>query len=695
MNANLKIYLSVFTALFFLMFIQDSFAVGALYVRPRFSSDQYQKMWIKNINVNVDIQDQVAVTSVDQTFYNEMNTSVEAIYIFPLPENAMITKLVYWFNGQQYEAEIRERQEAVADYNSKVRQWMDPALLEYLGNNVFKLSVVPVNALSEVRTEITYVEMLKYDFGTIDYNFLLNTMQLSSKPVETVHLFVDARSQNEFKYFRSPTHSSMTATKITKLSLQHYSLEYGDENFYPNKDLLLEFETVRNKVQFNILTYTPSIADSMGTNSFYALWITPPDTITGDEVIPKDLVFTVDVSSSMEGTRLDQVKQALNEFLNLLSPVDRFNIITFGTFTAKFKPDLVEASANNIYEAKSFVANLYALGLTNIDNALIESLGQSYGDQSSNDLIFLTDGQPTWGVVQIDSIINHTIRNNKKDVRIFSFGVGDDISKSLLEGISNQNHGYAQYITEDDSISLVITNHFNRISKPVLRNLTVDMGGLHTWDIYPKTLSDLYWGSQITQLGLYDNSGDFTVTLNGELKSNPFTYNSTITFAETLGGHRFIPRLWAKAKIDDILKLIALYGEKKELVDQVIELSLRFQVLTPYSAFYSDPTTVVENENSLPEDFVLKQNYPNPFNPETVIEYSLPSIKASYNVTIKIYNALGQLVRVLVNANQTSGNYKVVWDGRDSFGKALASGVYIYTISAGEFMQAKKMILLR
>ena len=97
MKKNNNLFIGLFISIFFLMFIQEVFAVGALYVRPRFSNDQYQKMWIKNINVNVDMQDQVSVTSVDQTFYNEMNTSVEAIYVFPLPENAMITKLVYFF----------------------------------------------------------------------------------------------------------------------------------------------------------------------------------------------------------------------------------------------------------------------------------------------------------------------------------------------------------------------------------------------------------------------------------------------------------------------------------------------------------------------------------------------------------------------------------------------------------------------
>jgi hypothetical protein len=156
--------------------------------------------------------------------------------------------------------------------------------------------------------------------------------------------------------------------------------------------------------------------------------------------------------------------------------------------------------------------------------------------------------------------------------------------------------------------------------------------------------------------------------------------------------------LWAKSKIDYLLDLIQVYGELPELVKQVTDLSLQFQILTPYSAFYVDPTkpTGVEKlGNSIPKNFSLMQNYPNPFNPETTIEYNLPAQARAYNVVIRIYNFLGQLVRELVNQEQSAGRYRIVWNGKDNSGHSLASGVYIYTIQAGEFRQAKKMVMLK
>ncbi len=696
MNTKLLFKNLLFASIILLSVSKQVFAVGALFSRPRWSTENYNKMWIQKVNTTVDIQEQVAVTHIDQTFYNELNNSVETIYLFPLPEDATITELVYWVNNQRYVAEIKERQEAINQYNEKLRQWLDPALLEELGDNLFRLSIVPVNALSEVRTEVTYIEPLKYDLGIVEYKFQLNTLGLSSKPLQVVSINLEAQSKYSYVSFTSPSHGNSTATKLEKISDNHYKLFYGDENFYPDKDLVVQFESDRAEVNYHILTYTPSAKDSIGDDSFYALWITPPDQLDSNDVIPKDIVFTADVSSSMEGERIKQVKDALLRFIELLNPVDRFNIITFGTFVEKFKPDLVEASANNLNDAKLFIQNLYALGMTNIDESLKASLQQSYGDSSANNLVFLTDGYPTWGEKNQDSILNHIKLFNTKAVRIFSFGVGDDISKVLLGNISDQNHGYVKFITSDDSIALVVNDHFMRISKPVLTDVNIDFGGLLTWDIYPKATNDLFWGSQIMQLGLYKNAGLYNVAVNGKMMSKPVVFTQQIYFADTIGGHKFVPRLWAKAKINHILGLIEVYGETEELKNQVIELSLKFQILTPYTAMYVDPgTTNVDDAQVKPTQFALEQNYPNPFNPTTTIKFSLPDNKSAYHVSIKIYDLLGRLVRVLVNDDKTPGIYTVMWDSKNSNGMMVPSGTYFYTLEAGDFRYTRKMVLVR
>ena len=672
--------------------------VGALFSRALRSNQTYQKMWIKKVETDVLIEDQIAVTHMDQTFYNELNTQVEAIFVFPLPEGAVITELVYWFNGIRYIAEIRERQEAINDYNNKVRRYLDPALLQYLGDNLFRLNIAPINPHSDVRFEITYTELLNYNFHKISYHFLLNTTGLSPKPLQRVLLEIDVISQSPFKYLHSPSHHNSTATNITKISDNQYRILFGDENFHPEKNFILEFETIRENVDIYVLTYTPTVADSFGEDSFYALWITPPDSVEENDVIPKDIIFTADVSSSMEGLRLKQLKLALNSFLDHLLPIDRFNIVAFGTHVRSFKDDLVQASSNNIAEAREFVRQLSALGLTAVDQALQTSLSQSYGDTTLNMLIFLTDGYPTWGETNIEQIVNDAKVANTKYVHIFPFGVGDDISKSLLDNLALENGGYATYIASDDSIALMVDNHFNRITMPILSDLSIEISGLLNWDYYPRTLPDLFWGSQVLQLGLYSNSGTFDVSLNGKIRGQQKRFTNTVTFTDTIGGCRFVPRLWANAKIDDLLNQIDIYGERQELVEAVIDLSIRFGILTPYTALYSDPETDVDDPHEdqvLVKGFELHQNYPNPFNPMTEIAYVLPEGKASYLVVLRVYDMLGRLVKVLVETTQAPGSHKVIWDGTNMLGQRVPSGVYVYTLQVGNFKQSRKMILMK
>jgi Ca-activated chloride channel family protein len=700
-----KHYISRLVIILLFCFATNVLATGVLYVRPRWSDQQYDKMWIKSVDIDVTIRDQVAETHVDQIFYNEMDVSVEAIYIFPLPPNAMISELVYWFNGKRFVADIRERQEAIRAYNEKLRQWLDPAMLEYLGDNQFRLSIVPIEARTEVRTEITYVELIPYDFGVSRYQYFLNMCDLSPKPLQQVQLDLDARSQNMYKTFYSPTHANSPATRLTRVAGDHYTLAFGDENFFPDEDLVIEYETVRDGVEFSLMTYTPTAADSFGHDSFYALWITPPDNISAEERMPLDMVFTADVSSSMDGERIAQLRESLTYFLEQLREKDYFNIVTFGTHVVSFRADLVAASDSNLQAARAFVSDIYALGMTNISAALNAALRHMYRPEASNNIIFLTDGYPTVGITQTDSIIAHTKQDNTNEVRLFTFGIGENISRSMLTALAIENHGYATFIASDDSIALLVENQFKRISKPVLKDLDIDFGGLDIRDGYPKRHGDLFWGTQVNEHGLYTGTGVYPVTLSGRYMNEVKQFAKDFTFSDSHGdGFRFVARLWARAKIDHLLELIMLYGENEELVNQIIELSLRFQILTKYTAFYSDPEespddwwspSAVEGPKTAPEHFALYQNYPNPFNPETQIGYTLPSGDSSYLVLIRIYDTLGRLVKILENGYQAPGNYTVTWDGRNDLGMVMPSGVYFYTIQAGPFQATKKMLMIK
>ncbi len=660
-------------------------ATGGLFVRPLNSSQTYDLMTIKTYDATVDIQDQIASTHIDQVFFNHSTARVEATYIFPLPEGAVITELIYWFNGKQYKASLRESKAAQQAYNDKIRQYLDPALLQELGDNVFKLNIAPIDPQSEVRFEITYSELLPYEFGMVGYRFPLRTTGLSPEPLQRVSVKVDATSSSDFTVFESPSHGNTAENQIVRKTARRYEATYGDELFLPEQDYLLRFATARGDISMNILTYTPAPEDSMGADSFSAMWITPPDS-TGLTTLPRNIVIATDISSSMEGERLQQLKDAMHVFLDGMTENDKFNIIPFSTNVVSFRSDLVQATPATVKDARLFVDKLGAAGLTNIDAVVQYGLGMSYDADATKIFILVTDGYPTWGEMNEQAIVKRAHDNNISNVKVFTFGIGDEVSKSLMTSLALDNGGYPSFVSEFDSIPSLVRNFFTRVSRPVLSNVSIDYGGLHIYDIYPAQLPDLFWGSQVLQFGRYRNGGIFPVELGGHFVADTFSLVQQVNFGSEHGGVRAVARLWARQKIDFLLHEIAIYGEKKELVDAVIDLSLRYGVLTPYTAFYSDPTdpTSVHDQPGYAAEngLMVEPCYPNPTTGPTVLRFVIPDTWQPQTVAVVVYDEAGKVVRHLLQGELSPGAHSVAWDGADDAGQPVVAGRYFLRIES-------------
>ena len=673
-----------FTFLFVAMMMHAHavFGVGALYIRPLRSTETHTLMSMKTYDASTVIENQVATTTVDQVFFNDapQYSMVEATYIFPLPEGAVITQLAYWYNGNKYIANIRTKQEAQASYDSTIKRLLDPAMLQYFGSNTFKLNIAPIYGQTEVRFSITYTELLKYDFNKITFNFYLNTTGLSPKPLERVSLRIHVQTTSDITKLTSPSHGNTPENLIKQISEREYDISYGDEGFTPDRDYRLEFEYRRAGLNVNVLSYTPTEADSIGRDGFFATWVIPSDDIN-TATLPRSVVFTVDVSSSMEGKRIEQLRTGLSTFVDNLHPEDYFNIVLFSTNVVRFRPDLVAATPQNIADAKDYIKkNINAKGLTNINDALMDSFRHSFRDSTVKIIAFLTDGLQSWGVLDSNVIINN-VRNLKSDVRVFTYGIGNEPSRYLLNNISEVSGGYATYINNEDSISTVVASQFQRLSKAVLSNLSLNYGGLDYYDLMPAKLPDLMYGSQVLQLGRFRNSGTFPVTLSGDVLGAPFMMSRNATFMNTPGGNRSVSRLWAGSKINSLLADINMYGEKKELVDAIIDLSIRFQILTKYTALYSDPN---KDKPSTVSEFVRNVQFanvfPNPANAECTIRVSLGVDFTPQRLSVNIYNSLGQHIINLADGLYTSGDLHFTWNMLDAQGSEVPNGMYIARI---------------
>lgn len=662
------------------------YALGALYARRPLSSETSTPLWLEKYDASVTITEQIAVTHVDQTFKNETSNRLEGVFVFPLPDNAVVTELALWINGVRQVGKIMGAASADSAYQAIVRRSIDPALLQYMGKNVFKLQVFPIeangNTMSERRIEITYAELLPYKAQEVDYTFFMKTVNLSSKAVERASIVFDCTSQKKILSFSSPGNVSDPKLSIIKQTDFHYIGTYGNENATSEKDFTLAIKYENSVYSLKNLTYTPrsdslkTFFDSTGDKPYYLLWATPPDTA---QAVKKNVVFIADVSSSMGGARITQLRTALKAMIAMLAPTDMFNIIPFSTKITLFNQMLVTSSTENKAAANEFVNQITENGLTDIEDAFKAACTMAWDDTSVNAIVFLTDGQPTWpSETNAARIVDTVKKYNAKAASIFTFGIGEDVNDTLLKRLSKENSGFCTKISADDSISAVMDKFMHAISYPLIKNITMTYGGLETFDVLPNPMPNLYAGTQLTLLGRYSTAGEYQITFKGKRGKDSMTISEKLAFPSAAGNHPFVPRMWASAKIDALLDDITFFGQKKELTDAVKRLGLKYSIITPYTSLLVTERTTA----ALPtEDKTVKNTKPllfasNPIKVFATLHYYVPRLTMPQNVWIKIYDARGRLVRNLVNDVTLGGNFLAKWDVKNNAGSFVPAGAY-------------------
>ena len=525
--------------------------------------------------VNVEIDNQIATTRIEQVFFNDTSSMAEGTYLMPLPVGAAVSDLIMWVNGKPIEAKILDAEEARDTYNQIVRQMRDPALLEYVGAGAIQASVFPIQPQSEVKIEIEYGQLLPVENGLVNYEYPLRTDHLSRRPVQTVSINVRAVSNDPISTVYSPTHS------VAVVREGDYGFRVGYESSWvrPESDFSLYYGLSRDEIDVNLLTYRESARE----DGFFTLMISPPVSVDADRVIPKDVIIVLDQSGSMFGPKWDQAREAVKFVLSNLNSRDRFNLVVFSTGYRVFANDLQPVSEAS--DAKEWISGLEALGGTDIDGALGEAMRIAESERPTV-VLFLTDGLPTEGITRTENILENVKDKAPSNVRIFTFGVGDDVDTVLLDQLYQAFRGAGTYVRPGERIDEEVSSLYNKISAPVLTNLVLKVNNVLVEDMYPAApLPDLFIGTQLIVVGRYRDGGKTTVQLVGELNGVDQVYTYDVDFRDNAGGEIFIPRLWATRKIGALLNAIRLHGEDPELVDAIVRLSIRYGIITPYTSF--------------------------------------------------------------------------------------------------------------
>jgi Ca-activated chloride channel family protein len=569
---------------------------------------------VKSIDIDVKIANQVATTHVEQIFRNDTQFTLEGTYFFPIPETASIVEFAIWENGKKLVGEVRSREEARRIYDEIVRRQRDPGLLEYAGKNLFQASIFPIPPNSDKKLELTYSEVLKADSGTVAYRYPLGTgrnvwqsriaprgmdeyvpqEQYPKRQFGTVSGTVQISGSQAITNFYSPTHAIDVKRKGETGAGVSFETKNNDSDFQ------LFYSLSAKDVGVSLITYREP-----GKDGYFLLMLSPKDDAADREVVAKDVVFVLDTSGSMsdEG-KIDKAKKALLFGIRSLRPADRFNVINFAGEEHLMERGLINADAEGKKRGEQFVNRLQPTGGTNINDALIASVKQFEKGDRPKMLVFMTDGLPTVGETNTERIIANLQKEKSVDVRIFPFGFGYDVNTTLLDRIGSENNGVSDYVQPKEDLEIKVSSFFQKVSSPVLANIDLDFGPVLTEFTYPRKLTDLFRGMQMTIIGRYKNSNDLknvTLKLTGKMGGETRTFNyGRLDFPSKTDENDFLPRLWASRRVGWLLEQIRNNGETKETRDEVVELGTRYGLVTPYTSYLATDGSMVNVRRDAP-----------------------------------------------------------------------------------------------
>lgn len=551
---------------------------------------------VKSHHVNVEIQSAVAVTKVTQIFHNPNGFILEGSYLFPVPDRASITEFTMVMNGKEVRGEVLEKDKARKIYEGIVRSMRDPALLEYVGRDLFKASVFPIPARGEVRVSLTYVQELENEAGVIEYHYPLKTQAFSKDLVGDIALSVKVEDQAPIKSVFSSSHELAKS----RTDENCVAVSFEGKKVLAAYDFHLFYTLSKSDVGLHLLS-----EKTAANGGFFMMKLTPKIEFKAEEALAREIVFVVDTSGSMnDAGKMEQAKSALVYGLRTLRPKDRFNIVTFSTEARTWASKMVDAEKTAVAEAITWVKKIRATGGTNIDEALLTALESLVPSDRLPMVVFLTDGMSTVGETNETTIIAHAAKANQAKARVFVFGVGYDVNARLLDIIAEEGQGARDYVTSSGNLELALSGFFDKVAFPVLTDVEIVVEGVKVEQIYPKKIGDLFKGSELTLLGTYQEAGNAVIRLRGKLGKGTKEYTFEQKFSAKKTGKDFISVLWAKRKVGFLWDQIRLQGENKELKDEIVRLGKTFAIATPYTSILvqEDGAVVANSRRSTRRD---------------------------------------------------------------------------------------------
>ena len=544
---------------------------------------------LKHTAVRAEVSGFISRVTVTQNFENPFTDKIEAVYMFPLPDMAAVDDLTMQIGDRTIKGTIMRREDASAAYAAAKQLGKVASLLDQERPNVFTQQVANILPGQQIRVTISYVETLKYENGSYEWSFPMVVAPRYTSSGETtpsphrvpegmraghdVSLEIDLDAGVPVTTVNSQSHQ----VEVQQINEKRVVVKLKDQVTIPNKDFLLSYDVAGDTIKDAVL------AHHSDRGGFFTLILQPPQRVHAEDVMPKEMVFVLDTSGSMQGSPLATAKKTMELALDTLYPHDTFNLITFSGDTEILFPSPVPATRENLRRAKTFLSSRESDGGTEMMKAIKAALDPSDSQYHVRLACFMTDGQ-----VGNDQEILAEVQKHR-NARVFAMGFGDAPNRDLLDKMTQYGRGEVNYVSEASGPSNVARQFNDRIRNPLLTDLSIEWSDLSITEVFPKRLPDLFSAKPIVLSGRYKAGGKGTITLKGKMAGQDFVREIPVELPEVEAGHEALGTLWARNKIDELTaEAIAAIGNQTLLDEkqkEITELGLTFKLMTQHTSF--------------------------------------------------------------------------------------------------------------
>ena len=584
---------------------------------------------LKETSVDANIVGSIADVTVRQVYVNSGKNPIEAIYTFPLSTRAAVYGMQMRIGSRIVRAQIEEKKKARADYEKAKQEGKRASLLEQSRPNVFTMNVSNIMVGDTIEVELKYTELIVPEKGT--YSFVYPTVvgprysKTSKSNQNTGDSFVETPYTKSgtlptYKFdYKLKISSAVPIQDITctshKMNIRHAGTGHATVTLDPaesqggNRDVVLNYSLQGNQIESGMLFYE-------GQNeNFFLCMVQPPKRVAKEDIPPREYIFIVDVSGSMNGFPLDLTKKLMRNLILGLKPTDRFNVILFSFAQEMMSPQSVTATKENVEKAIYFIDNQRGSGSTEVLGALQMAYSIPRLDEDvSRSFVIVTDGY-----VDVEQQCFDLIRRNSGETNFFAIGIGSSVNRYLIEGMAFCGGGEPLIVTKESEASAAAERFRSYISTPVLTRIHFNEGRFRAYDIEPVSVPDMMAERPILIFGKYEGKPQGTVTLTGKVGRKPFRQTFDLSKSKADKNNSALRYLWARERIKYLTynETDRWGGTTGKGEKEILELGLKYNLMTNYTSFVAIDEEIVNKDG---KQTTVKQAVPLP---EGVSDYAV------------------------------------------------------------------------